>query len=68
MGNINVHLPADTELAVRRLAEHAGVSASEYLHIVIIGHLTAKRQEFSLLAEVFSGDGSVGPMSSGGSQ
>ena len=67
VGNINVHLPADTELAVRRLAERAGVSASEYLHIVIAAHLDQKRQEFTVLAEIFAGDGSMSSYSSGGS-
>lgn len=64
MGNINVHLPADTELAVRRLAEAAGVSASEYLHTIINLHLSQKRQEFNLLRDVFGGDGSISSLSS----
>ena len=66
VGNINVHLPADTELAVRRLAEHAGLSASEYLRIIIVGHLAHKREEFNVLAEVFAGDRSLGSVSSEG--
>ena len=68
MANINVHLSADTELAVRRLAEQSGVSASEYLHHIIESHLEQKRHEFTLLRDIFGCDGSLSSTSSAGTQ
>ena len=64
VGNINVHLAADVELAVRRLAEQCGMSASEYLHSIIETHLSEKKQEFRLLREIFECDGSLSSSSS----
>lgn len=64
LGNINVHLTERREVQLRRLAEHAGLSASAYISQLIEDHLLDKFHEHRLLAQVFAGDSSLSSPSS----
>jgi len=64
VGNINAHLPPSRELAVRRLAESEGISASEYVNRIIISHLEEKHRQLTILKSALEGDGSMSSDSS----
>jgi hypothetical protein len=59
LGNINVHVTPTVELAIRRLSESIGVSASSYLSQIIESHLQEKQRQLTILRAALEGDSSI---------
>ena len=59
VGNINVHVTPTVELAIRRLSESVGVSASSYLSQIIELHIQEKQRQLTILRAALEGDSSI---------